>query len=88
MTQVFWNDWYATWGWFLWFGVILLIFSNVGNWGYTYQAHRKYEDGYARKDAIDLLNERYARGDIKHEEYSRIKSEISFKDKEDTRKAA
>ncbi len=44
------------------FEFIFLMFSSFGNWGYTYRAHRKY-DG-TNKDAIDILNERYARGEI------------------------
>ena len=79
MTQYYWNDWYSGWGWFLWFGVILLFFSSAGNWGYTYRAHRKYADGFLAKDSLDILNNRYARGDIKHEDYLRIKAEISPK---------
>jgi putative membrane protein len=77
MSNYYWNDWYSGWGWFLWFGVIFLFISSVGNWGYTYQAHRKYLGHYAEKDALDILNERYARGEINHEEYLRIKSHIS-----------
>ena len=42
MTHYYWNDWYLSWGWFLWFGIVFLMFSSIGNWGYTYGAHRKY----------------------------------------------
>lgn len=76
MSQFYWNDWYSGWGWFLWFGIIFLFFSSVGNWGYTYRAHRKYADGFLNKDSLDILNNRYARGDIKHDEYLRMKSEM------------
>jgi len=31
MTHAYWNDWYFSWGWFLWFGVIFLLFSSFGN---------------------------------------------------------
>jgi len=70
------NDWYLGWGWILWLGFIFLMFSNVGNWGYTYRAHRKY-DIQPRKQAIDILNERYVRGEITREEYGQLKSDIS-----------
>jgi len=73
MTQNFAN-WYLGWGWFLWLGFIFLMFSNVGNWGYTYRAHQKY--GQPRKEAIDILNERYARGEITREQYILLKSDI------------
>jgi putative membrane protein len=81
----YWNDWYAGWGWFLWFGVMILIFSSFGNWGYTYQAHRKYNG--RDKDALDILSERYARGDLNRDEFNRIKSEISREYRVQTLKA-
>ena len=76
MTHPYWNDWYFSWGWFLWFGFVFLLFSSIGNWGYTYRAHRKY-DAQPGKNAFDILSERYARGEINGEEYGRMKSDIS-----------
>jgi putative membrane protein len=76
MHQVFWNDWYSSWGWFLWLGIIFLLFSGIGNWGYTYRAHRRL-GGTPRGDALDILDARYAKGEIDRDEYARMKSEIS-----------
>jgi putative membrane protein len=70
------NDWYFGWGWFLWLGFIFLMFSSVGNWGYTYRAHRKY-DGQSGSNAINILDERYARGDVTRDQYLLLKSDIS-----------
>ncbi len=70
------NDWYFGWGWILWMGFIFLMFSSFGNWGYTYRAHRKYAL-QPRKEALDILNERYARGEIKLAEYSEMKTQIA-----------
>jgi putative membrane protein len=70
------NDGYMGWGWILWIGFIFLMFSSVGNWGYTYSAHRRFS-GQPRKDALDILNERYARGEIDRGEFSKMKLEIA-----------
>ena len=75
MTDTYWNDWYFGWGWFLWFGVIFLLFSSFGNWGYTYRVHRKY--GQTGSNALDLLDVRYARGEVTREQYVLLKSDIS-----------
>ena len=76
MANTYWNDWYSGWGWFLWFGFLILMFSSAGNWGYTYRLHRNYGSPNS-KDALDILNERYARGEISHEEYGRMKTAIT-----------
>ena len=76
MEHAFWNNWYFGWGWFLWLGFILLMFSSLGNWGYTYRAHRRFGTE-PRSDAFDILDARYAKGEINHDDYVRMKSEIS-----------
>lgn len=70
-----WNDWLSGWGWIVWFGFILIMFSSFGNWGYTYRAHRKF-DRRPENRSFDILDERYARGDIDREQYKRLKSDI------------
>ncbi len=87
MAHYNWNDLYSGWGWFLWVGVWFLLISSFGNWGYTYRAHRKFE-GRPRKQALDILNERYARGEIGQDEYNRMKAEISDDYRDQPRKSA
>ena len=69
----YWNDWYLGWGWFLWFGVIFLALSSLGNWGYTYRIHRRFDPN---KDALDYLNERFARGEITRDDYLETRTHI------------
>ena len=76
MAGGYWNDWYSGWGWFLWFGIMILMFSSLGNWGYTYRVQRNYGRPIG-KGALDILSERYARGEITHEEFARMKTAIS-----------
>ena len=76
MPHTYWNDWYFGWGWFLWFGVIFLMFSSIGNWGYTYRAHRRFGNP-PRNEAFDILDARYAKGEITLAEYGQMKSEIA-----------
>jgi putative membrane protein len=76
MVDHYWNGWYFTWGWILWFGFIMLVFSGLGNWGYTYRAHQRY-GLLPGKGALDILNERYARGELSREEFAQLKSDIA-----------
>jgi len=73
MYHYYWNDWYFGWGWILWFGIVFLLFWSMANWGYSYRAHRKY-DTRPREEAINILDVRYARGEISREEYGQMRS--------------
>ena len=64
----------SEWTWFLWVGFLFLMISGFGNWGYTYRLHRRVPP--VAKGAVDILDERYARGEIAREEYGRMKSDI------------
>ena len=69
---------YFSWFWILWLGFIFLMLSGMGNWGYSYQAHRKF-DGTSRRSAAEILNERYASGEIDRAQYQQLKADINAK---------
>ena len=76
MGNTYWSDWYTGWGWFLWFGLMILLFSSFGNWGYTYRLHQNYGRP-PQKGALDILSERYARSEITHDEFRQMKTAIT-----------
>ena len=63
-------------GWFSWLAIIFLLFSSMGNWRYTHAAQRKYGLPQS-KDALDILNVRYARRGITRDQHHLMKSEIA-----------
>jgi uncharacterized membrane protein len=73
--HTYWNDWTFGWGWILLFGFIFLLFSGLGNWGYCYSPHRKYD--LPRRNARDILDERYASGEITRDQYAQLKADIA-----------
>ncbi len=75
MESAYWNDWYSAWGWFFWLGLLFLLLASVGNWGYTYRAHRRF-GSLPRNGASDVLDIRYAKGEITRDEYARQSSQI------------
>lgn len=78
MNHMYTNDMFFGWGWILWLGFIFLMFSSLGNWGYAYKAHRKFDD-FPSKDAATILNERYARGELTRAQYLELKTDIAGK---------
>lgn len=69
------NDFFLGWGWVFWLGFMFLVFSNLGSWGYTYRSQKKYS-GLIPNRAIDILKERYARGEVNHEEFDKMKKAL------------
>lgn len=67
---------YYGWGWIVWFGLIFLLFSSFGNWGYAYSAHRKF-DRPIQRDAMAILNERYAGGELTRVQFLELKADIA-----------
>ena len=75
MAHYYWNALYFGGGWVLWCGFVFRMLSSFGNWGYTYRAHQKYS-GWRDNRAFDILDERYARGEINRNQYVELKSDI------------
>jgi uncharacterized membrane protein len=76
MQHYFWNDWYIGGGWLFWLGVICLLLSSMGSRRYTYAARRKCRLPL-QKGPLDMLHERYARGEINREQFARMRSALS-----------
>ena len=76
MAHPYWNDLYFSWGWFLWLGFIFLFFSSFGNWSYTYRAHQRFS-GLRGGRAQDILDERYARGEIDRPQYIVLRADLA-----------
>ena len=70
------DSWTFDWIWILYLGFTFLLLSSIGSWGYTYRAHRRF-DGLHSKGARDILDERYARGEITREQYGQLKADIA-----------
>lgn len=71
MYHYYWNADIPAGGWILLFGIVLLLFSSIESWCYSYRAHQQYGT-QPRKKAVDILNERYVRGEMNQEEYGQI----------------
>jgi putative membrane protein len=71
-----WNDGGFGWLWLVWMVILLLSFSGFGIWGYTYRSHRKL-GMLPRKKALDILNERDARGDIEPAQTAQMRSDLA-----------
>lgn len=71
------------WGWIipvLFWVVIIAIFASIMRGGHGRRWHHYYENGRGGRsegrDPLDILKERYAKGDISEEQYARMRKEI------------
>jgi putative membrane protein len=71
------HDGFIDWGWLLWIGIWFLFISSFGNWGYSYRTYRRCRNQTHQKNANDFLKERYAKGEIKRDEFLQIRKELS-----------
>lgn len=75
MGHGYWNDLYTGWGWLLWFVIWFLLISSFSHWGNRYRTYRRYSAN-SNKTVIEILNERYACGDIEQKEFAKKNEEI------------
>lgn len=78
MTHDYLANWNFGWSWLLGFGFWFLLLSSFGHGRYAYRFNQRYT-AQPGKNALDLLNERYARGDIDRDEYRQLKQEMATK---------
>ncbi len=76
MTQVNSDSFMYGWGWILWLGFVIFMFSGLGNWNYAYRAHRRI-DSAPVKDATAILKQRYAAGELTRTQYLEMLSDIT-----------
>ncbi len=63
-------------GWGMGFGWLLVLVVVVGVIWFINRAVQPNQQFQNQKTAIDILNERYAHGEIEKEEYLRLKNDI------------
>lgn len=64
-------------GWFMWLGLLLLIVLTV--WAVsalTTSRGRSEPLSTTRETPLEILQKRYARGEISHEEYEQMRSDL------------
>ena len=64
------------WGWLMMIGVVILVVLGIVVLFRYLQSSGKPTSRTSGSNALDILNERYARGEISNEEYNRTKADI------------
>ncbi|MEY8001778.1 SHOCT domain-containing protein [Clostridium sp. Mt-5] len=64
------------WGWFMMIGVIILMILGIIALVRYLQQSGKPNDRAVENNALNILNERYARGEITEKEYNSKKAQI------------
>lgn len=66
-----WHGWYMGWMWIFWIALIVLVV-----WFVVRAAGSTNTPPQHRESAEEILNRRYASGEISHEDYQRMLNEI------------
>lgn len=72
-----WNNGYGMmvygWGWIMMIGIVILAVLGI----FALIRYLKQPDRTGSRSALDILNERYAKGEINDEEYQKIKAQLN-----------
>ncbi len=63
------------WGWFMMIGVVILTVLGIVAL-FNHLQHSVKNNDSSNNNALDILNERYARGEISDEEYKHKRSQL------------
>jgi putative membrane protein len=70
-----WGGWMAPFGMIIWFLSLALIVAGIV-WLFRTLTRQSSENGRRRSSALDVLEERYARGEIGRDEYLEKRGDI------------
>lgn len=72
-----WNNGYGMmgygWGWIMMIGIVILVVLGI----FALIRYLKQPDRTVSRSALDILNERYAKGEINDEEYQKMKAQLN-----------
>ncbi len=71
-----WGGWMAPFGMIVWILILALLIAGVA-WLFRAMTSRSGDLVSRRSSALDVLEERYARGEIKRDEYLEIKRDLA-----------
>lgn len=74
-TTVMW-EWHSGWGWW-WMGVAMLVFWGLVAWVVVTLVRQGDRSSSGKRGAREILDERYARGEIDDDEYRRRSEPIA-----------
>ncbi len=76
--MMYWYDGPGEWWMWVFMGIFWIIIIALVIWGIIrLSGHRRMMMGGGGSNAMDIARERYAKGEISHEEFEKIKKNLS-----------